>query len=210
MRVLDVSPRVTFPPTGGSQVRVYNLLRHLSRRHEVRQFSQVRLDRRWERRAAGEEWLTPTYCEHRWRHPLGALVSLVGDRSWVTAPVLSGAALRIGRPTRLRELLRWSEVTLVEFPWQFEHCRRQHPAAPLVLASHNVEAEKFASWAVAAGAGRTRAAWLRGIEHAEARAVRGADLILAVSEEDRQGLARRYDVDARRIVVVPNGADTER
>ena len=42
MKILDVSPRVAFLPQQGSAVRMYNLLRHLSRRHDVRQFSQVR------------------------------------------------------------------------------------------------------------------------------------------------------------------------
>ena len=39
MRILDVCPRVVHPPRRGAGIRTYNLLRHLSARHEVVQFS---------------------------------------------------------------------------------------------------------------------------------------------------------------------------
>jgi glycosyltransferase involved in cell wall biosynthesis len=52
-------------------------------------------------------------------------------------------------------------------------------------------------------------AWLRFIERTEARAASRADLILAVSHEDRQAFVERYRVDASRVAVVPNGADID-
>jgi hypothetical protein len=71
VRVLDVSPRVAFPPRRGSAVRIFNLLSYLSERHEVRQFSYARV-----RGHEGVEsrvetiWHTPSYCEITHRHPL--------------------------------------------------------------------------------------------------------------------------------------------
>ena len=90
----------------------------------------------------------PSYREIRYSHPLATLVREASERAWVNAPVLGGAAFRLTRPRRLLELLRWADAVLVEFPWQFEHCRRQRPEARLVYASHNVEAQKFASYQV--------------------------------------------------------------
>ncbi len=186
----------------GSSVRTHNLLRHLARRHDVRLFAQPQLGYR--------PGPPPPYREYVHESRVARALSSASERAWVSAPILSGAGLRLARPAVLTDLLEWAEVVLVEFPWQFEHCRGRRPSAPLVLSAINVEAAKFASWADAAGAGRlTRRAWLRRIERAEARAVGHAELITVVSESDRVELAARYGIDQERIVVVPNGADTD-
>ena len=137
------------------------------------------------------------------------LLSQFSERNWVSAPVLSGAALEMLRPTALRQRLEWAEVVLVEFPWQFEYCRRARPATPIIFASHNVEGEKFESYGKARGIDAARSPWLRFIRRAEANAVRRADLVLAVSSDDRNELGRRYGVSLERIIEIPNGADTE-
>jgi glycosyltransferase involved in cell wall biosynthesis len=50
---------------------------------------------------------------------------------------------------------------------------------------------------------------VRYIERAESSAVAGADLVLAVSPDDKISLTERYGADPSRVVVVPNGADTQ-
>ena len=161
MRILDVSPRVVFPPRRGSGVRTYNILRHLSARHEIRQFSYARPAQRPTSRSDQTVWITPSYLEYRFFSGIGTAVSELGERTWVSAPVLSGVALRLVRPTLLREWLRWADVTLIEFPWLFDLCRRAHPSGRFVLATHNVEAQKFRSYAAAVGTPWTTAPWVR-------------------------------------------------
>jgi glycosyltransferase involved in cell wall biosynthesis len=123
--------------------------------------------------------------------------------------LLSGLALEMTRPRLLTRLLRWADVVLVEFPWQFEYCRRRSKA-PCVLASHNLEGLKFAGWAEAAGASLTVGPWLRYVRRMEGRAARAATLVLAVSASEREGYTERYGVDPERVVEIPNGADTKR
>jgi glycosyltransferase involved in cell wall biosynthesis len=209
MRILDVSPLAAYPPRRGAAVRIYNLLRHLSVRHELRQFSSSWDDRFHLWPSLEEAPVTPTYTELRFRHPTVGAANWIGERAWVSAPILSGLALEIARPKLLTRLLRWPEVVLVEFPWQFEYCSRRSEA-PCVLASHNVESLKFASWAEAAGASLTVRPWLRYVERMEARAARAAELVLAVSAVDRRYYIERYGVSPERVVEIPNGADTER
>jgi glycosyltransferase involved in cell wall biosynthesis len=134
-------------------------------------------------------------------------VSELGESMWLTAPVLSGAALRLSRPPALRDLIRRSDVTIVEFPWQFDAVARHAGGRRLVLSTHNVEVEKFTDYARAAGRRLRAHPWLRLIERMERRAVARADLILAVSEPDRVGLIERYGADPDRVAVAPNGAD---
>jgi glycosyltransferase involved in cell wall biosynthesis len=80
----------------------------------------------------------------------------------------------------------------------------------MVLASHNLEAVTSASNAEAAGVSPAFSFWYRYSVAAEQRATKDADLILAVSPEDRQGFIDTYGVHPDRVVVIPNGADTER
>jgi glycosyltransferase involved in cell wall biosynthesis len=103
--------------------------------------------------------------------------------------------------------MRWAEVILVEFPWQFDYCRRCAPGVPLVLAAHNLEWSKFSSYAEAQGVRARRSPWLRHIRRSEAKAVACADLVLAVSPDDRLDFIRVYRKDPDRVVEIPNGAD---
>lgn len=208
MRVLDVSPRVTYPPDRGSSVRTYNLLLGLSHDHEVAQFSQARPGRGHDQRPLEEIQINASYRELRYRPSLAGLVGEAAERSWVRAPLLSGMVLELARPSLLDELLAWADVVLVEFPWQFAYCRRRCPDRPIVLAAHNVESPKFASYARAAEASPSGRLWVRHVRRMEADAIAGADLVCAVSESDRLALMERYGADPARVLTVPNGADT--
>jgi glycosyltransferase involved in cell wall biosynthesis len=98
---------------------------------------------------------------------------------------------------------------MVQFPWQFEYCRRHRRTAALVLATHNIETLKFASWAKSQGLNKdANRGWLRYIRRAETAAVAHADLIVAVSPEDRLGFIRLFGADPDRVIEIPNGADT--
>jgi polysaccharide biosynthesis protein PslH len=209
MRILDVSPKVVLPPNTGSRVRMYNLLRHLSRDHEVRQFSQRRVGG-WLREQVNEVWATPRYAEIQYSHPAMKAVSNLAEARHIEAPPLRGAGLWLARPSSLRSLLLWADVVLVEFPWQFGYCSRHRGRAPLVLASMNVEAERFESVARAERGPAARHRWIRWIERVERKAVHESDLVLAVSPEDRAGFIERYDADPARVVLIPNGAETDR
>ncbi|HEY6780228.1 MAG TPA: glycosyltransferase family 4 protein [Thermoleophilaceae bacterium] len=212
MRLLDITPRNCFPLDRGSVVRTASLLRELASRHDVRQLSQA-VDGPLPLRARVERHEPfGAYVELRERR----LASLVGAqlcaRSWARSNVLAGVTQRLARRSELAPLLRWADIVLVEFPWQFEACRRAAPpGTPLVLAGHNVESEKFRSWADAHGIPRhRRAGWLAYIKRAERAAIAHADLVIAVSEPDRQTFVERFGVDPERVVLAPNGADTTR
>jgi glycosyltransferase involved in cell wall biosynthesis len=209
MKILNVFPRSTYPLTGGARVRAYHLLRHLSRKHDVRQFGQHRWRSQWHRSWVEELRLGPAFCTYQYFHPIASGINEYCERTWVGAPVLSGVGLSVCRPRLLRRLVCWADVTLVEFPWQFEHCRRMKPDGRYVLDSNNVEVLKFSSYAQAQGVPVEGSRWLHCIERIERKAVERAHLVLAVSPVDRQEIIRRYGIAPERVIEVPNGADTE-
>jgi glycosyltransferase involved in cell wall biosynthesis len=209
MRLAVVAPRAAAPCSQGSTVRAWNLYRHLSLRHEVRQLSQAGLTGGW-RGLSRETEIAPRYHERYCRHPLALLASAVSERAWPSSPVASGLGLRLARPRALGELMAWADVTLVEFPWQFAHCKRTRPGAIVVYSSHNVETVKFASFATAQGVRTRGSLWLKAIARMEAAAVSHADLVVCVSAAELDGFVRRYGADPARLVEVRNGADTQR
>ncbi len=209
MKIFFVSPLPANPPTRGSAVRMSALPRYLARHHDVRQFSQLRFAWSHFVRRSEEILVAPHYRERHWRPTAGGLLNELAERSWVTAPVLAGLALRLERPGAWLRLLAWADVAIVDFPWQFEACRRAAPGTPLVLATHNVELRKFRDYARVTRANAvSRRFWLRLVERAERGAVRDADLVLAVSDAERRELMECYEADPERVIVVPNGADT--
>ena len=208
MRVVDVSPRLVVPPRNGSSVRLYHLMRHLSARHEIRQYSQPN---RSQTRGGFEREVrvNDTYREYRETSPLSTLTLEWCFRSWITTPILAGAALRVLRPKRLRADLHWADVCLVEFPWQFRFCRRERPGRPVVYVAHNVELDARASGARGVGLDPQRSRLVRYVAELEREALATADLVVAVSPDDRTVLLDDYGVPAGRLVLVPNGSDTE-
>lgn len=218
MRLLAVSPRTVDGLRDGSRVRIHNLLNHLAVHHDVVLFAErfqeafvgngdagLSSGRRVPTSAGLARYVLESYAD-----ALSRSLRRFAEASPVHAPVLSGLALSMRRPRRWRELIRWADVIQVEFPWQFAPTRRQAGLKPVVYASHNLEAHKFCTYPEVKSAPLLAWPWLSLIEMMEAQAVREADLVVAVSPEEREGFVQCYGVDPTRIVVAPNAADTER
>jgi glycosyltransferase involved in cell wall biosynthesis len=190
-------------------VRIAALGRELSRHHEVRHLT-LAAPPPWRRRGMTKYAADSSHSELRRVHPLGALVMRASAGSWHGAPVLAGLGMRAAGPAAIVDQFRWADVVLVHFPWQFRLSRGLAPSGtPCVYSAHNVETDKFRSWAEALNVPPARAApWLRYIRRAERYAVANADLVTTVSELDRAEFIERFRADPARTVVVPNGVDT--
>src|SRR5947209_4318043 len=80
MRILDVTPRAVWPPDNGSTYRMYHLMRELSERHEVRQFSQPLSSQMRDREFTTDVWPNESYREHRNQSWLAAAASELCNR----------------------------------------------------------------------------------------------------------------------------------
>jgi glycosyltransferase involved in cell wall biosynthesis len=128
------------------------------------------------------------------------------ERTGFGVPLLCGYTLSAAKPRRLREWADWADLVVVEYPWQYGPCRSVTKGKPLVLSTHNVEAANLRSAGEARG---LRRLWSALAEALERRAVLDADLVLAVSHEDKNEFVRSYGADAAKIAVIPNGADVD-
>lgn len=197
------------PPDNGSSQRMFHLFRELSRAHEIRQYSQPRLEQTRRSGFEREIEVTPTYREYRDTNPASLLTMEWCHRSWMSTPLLSGAVLGVTRSARLRADMRWADLCIVEFPWQYGFCRRVRPDGPIVLVAHNVEASTREAAARSAGVDPDRSRLIRYVRQTERLALTTADLIVSVSPDDRRGMIDSYGVEPDRVVEVPNGSDTD-
>jgi glycosyltransferase involved in cell wall biosynthesis len=207
MRIVNVTPYTVNPRPVGGAVRIASLMSRLAAEHEVTGFS---VGRGMPGRAplASVE-VCPSYTEMQFSGRAASLLASAAASTWVRSPIFSGLALSISRPPSLIRLLRSADIVIVDYPWQFGFCRRNSRGMPVVYASHNVETEKFRSHREIVG-GPWERSLLALIRRMEEHAVTAADLVLTVSDRDRDAIIGRFGAPPSRVVTVPDGADTRR
>jgi sugar transferase (PEP-CTERM/EpsH1 system associated) len=215
VRCLVLSPFVPYPPEDGGRIRIFEIVRRLSERHDVTVLALV--DRRPEAFAAVERLRTAGIDIHPVRQ---------GPQSKLLVPL---RAWRIGRSLYLQKhvspefartldaylTLERFDIVQCEFSYMGMYAPEgAHVGRPRwMLDAHNVEfrlnqtlaqttsgLSGFAYRRYAAREGR-----LRRVEEVEA--CRRADRVVAVSTSDREIL--RTAIPGLRVDVVPNGVDLD-
>lgn len=201
MRIQVLVTNDVYPPTFGLATRVFHLARALARRAEVRVTCSVRS----RSRAAARETVDDVGIR-RVRTYYATLFHYL-ERARLAPDYLVHAAFRAWPAPLLQAIDPDADVWQVESLALCGLLDRAPAGALRVYASQNVEAEWFERVGPAVWA---RGRWARYVEGLERRAVEAADLVLAVSEEDRDGFAARYGVPAGKLLVVENGFDGDR
>lgn len=208
MKLLNVTPYAVAPRPVGGAVRITSLMSRLAVTHEVTGFSQRRDAAACAPTLSWVE-ISPSYHELQFSDPITSLLTRAAAGAWVRAPIFSGLALDAARPSCLIRLLRQADAVIVDYPWQFGFCRRNSRGVPVIYASHNSETAKFRSHQAIAE-GRWKRTLLAAIRRMEAQAVAKADLVITVSDSDRDSLIREFGALPSKILTVPDGADTRR
>ena len=208
-RLLIVSPYSIYPPNHGGGVRLYHLVKLLSRHCDLYLLIFIRTDEDPEQKAALEP-----YCKkvsfHPWRprfdRPLGTLLPP------------SALLFRSRRAEhRILDLLHTYRIDVLQLEYtELAQYRRLAGDVPVVLVEHDVAfrsfrrrrqlefAERFPGSKIL---GATFADWLRLVRY-EIGACRSVEQIHAMSAEDGRFLASFLPDGWRRIRVVPNAVDT--
>jgi glycosyltransferase involved in cell wall biosynthesis len=190
-RVLVIAPFEVFPPYWGAAARVHSLVKHLSADHDITLLYVAH--RQVDVRPSGDDPLLSAGCVRIARVPSLTRYSQVFN----PLLVLRGLLLSCGG--------RYDYI-LAETGWSGLHALLLSfvTRVPYVLDEHNVEAVAFARMGRGGGLG------VRLLRLYERTVCRFARRILCVSEMDRDLLASEYSIDGSKIVVAPNGVDTER
>jgi sugar transferase (PEP-CTERM/EpsH1 system associated) len=207
MEILFLTGNLPYPPTDGWKIRVFSLIRHLSRRHRV---SLVSFMRTTEDPSAVEA--LRTYCADLWviprdprYSPWKLFLGLVGQTAF---PLLNYRDRQM--MDLLREVLQKHvfDVVQVESLAMAQYCS----ALPhtTILDLHNIESALIKRYALQERnllkRGYAEVMW-RKVAAYEREACRRFTHCLTCSEEDRRLVQGQAGVE--RVSVIPNGVDLQ-
>lgn len=206
-RLLVLTPAFPYPPVSGGDIRVFHLLRHLSRTLSIHLLPYTSgcarrlIDETGisavERRDAADTHSRPWNLRTRIRFWRDAPHGLSLD----VDPVYARSLRRVIAGTRFQGVL-------VDHLYMMQYARFVGPL-PVFYSATDVETTKFARWYEGERLSRKRRLlhWAQGrvIRWHESRLGRRAHVTFATSSVDRDELVRINGVG--RFVVVPNGVD---
>jgi glycosyltransferase involved in cell wall biosynthesis len=211
MRVLVLTQVLVYPPDAGPKVKTLQVLRHLAAHHDVVYCTFVRSDKEMQDAAKLRE-----ICCRVSTIPLKR--SRVGDVCFLVESLATGDSFLLRRDYRatmqamVRQLLQEERIDVLHVD-QLNMMRFVPPewSGTVILDEHNAVWQVFER--LRRGAGNPLKRWFLGreariIRKLEARACQRAQVVLAVSEEDKQALQVVADKSVP-IEVVPITVDAE-
>lgn len=207
MNILFISAILPYPLYSGGQVRIYNLLKRLSRTHAIHLFSFIRDEdeNKWKKELDFCKSVTTVY-RGRARQAKYLIKAVCGRYPWLLATYDN---------TQMRKAV---ELKLSQQPFGLIHIEPGYvwPSVPntkipLVVSEHNIEYEVYDSYVNHFSIPFLRPA-LRGdvrkIQLWEKRIWQKAASVIAVSESDKKYISS--EVASDKVFVVPNGVDLVR
>ena len=210
-RILLLTPQLPYPPQQGTSLRNFHLLRALAERHSVTLLSFAERDRTADTTRLAElaRVLPPVAVPERTTGQ--RLRGLLTSRAPDMARRLYSEAFAAALTGALRdEVFNAVQIEGIELAWTMPLIREAAPRTRIVLDCHNAETElqrralqgdrpQPRRWPAAAYS----AAQVGRLARFERQALRAADAIIAVSDEDRQQLMALAEPTAP-IAVIPN------
>lgn len=204
MRILIISSYVPYPLTSGGYIRLYNLLKQLSQRHEITLIAEKRSkqtvspeDIKVLEKFCKKVVVIPAKRQWSWQNIAKAGAS--------TYPFLMAGHTHIAMKQAIVDMLREKrfDVIHVETFYVFQNLPKTY--LPIVLAEHNVEYLVYERFA------KTAPTYMRPIlsvdiakmKYWEKKFWKKATKLVAVSQEDKKHMERTD------VVVVPNGVDVK-
>jgi len=184
MSLLQVSPYPVWPPNFGGAQRVHGLVSEVYPEWTVTRFA---LDLSRPRSVDQTIEIDDDYVEYRYSPSVaGILPDAVNIRRLWPSPML-----HVVRHRQLRKYVRTADIIQVEHPGLFPYLHRIKPdETPIVYSSHNIESERVQAPELIRPVVRWRLSKL------ERYAVRSADIVITVSEEERDWYRNEYSSDS--------------
>jgi polysaccharide biosynthesis protein PslH len=215
MRILWLNPNLLLPLDKGGKLRTWHLMRHLAERHEITYLSFADPSTSPAEREGMREVCAHLQIVPRTDPAKGSLAfySDAAARLFDPLPYAAGKYRSIDYRDKLESLLATGQfdVVVCDFLVPAVNMPRQLPC-PSVLFTHNVEAEiwrrHYEGQTDAVRRFLFKQQWQRMLRF-EAATVSRFDLVLAVSDTDRDTLQRLYsDALHAPVLTVATGVDT--
>jgi glycosyltransferase involved in cell wall biosynthesis len=191
------------PPKSGGELRYHYIYKHLSRTFDI-----VMVNPTFPDIAPETVWHNDSWVEHRipksQRHKfLHHLFDRIGHFAECSAVVVALAA-RGEKEFRAKseEMSAQADIVIHDSPFLI-HVVPRRPGQLLIYNSYNVEYDLQRTM-LPGVLGKALCYYVKRLER---RAVREADIVFAVSEEDKKRFVYLYDVCPLKVKIVPNGID---
>lgn len=193
------------PPKSGGELRYYNIYRFLSAYYNINMVNPTHL-------FVEPEVVRhlPNMIEHRIpkgdiHYKLHRILGALGKFKECSAAVVMLAAPYY-QPfiQKVNEFLPQADIVIHECPFLAPLAKKKEGQI-LIYDSYNVEYDLHKDMLP----GLLGGIICGRVKKAERKICHLADLVFATSEEDRQRISQLYDVSLQKIIVIPNGVDTE-
>lgn len=208
MRILMLTPYLPYPLLSGGQIRSYNLLKKLAKKHEITLFALIKEDS--ERQYIGElkQFCTSVHVFKRSKKPF--TIQNILKTAVSSYPFL---VIRNYVPEAKKALaaeLRQQQYDLIHAETFYMMPHLPETKIPTILVEQTIEYLGYESYA-------QKKRWpilqqlmqydIRKIRHWEKYYWRHCDKLIVMSEDDKAYIAQQ-EKNAKKIAVVANGVDT--
>jgi len=207
MNILLIAPSFPYPLTSGGRIRVFNIIRYLSRNHAVT-LACVSEDTIADYGPLAEFCKEIRVVHHRNHRFRNGLLFVLGKEPYNAVRYASAGFQEV-----LKDLLRTRsfDAVMIEFPmmWQYSGLIR---GLPVILDAHNIEYRLIGQMKESGAPPLKKILYqleevkMRRLEH---RAWRECSLCITVSDRERD-LIKSHLNDDRPVITAPNGVDLER
>lgn len=199
VKILQVSPHLAYPPTAGGHWRIHGLVSGGELGDEIYRFSQAPVSNVERAPSTNPYQIKNNYSEYRYSSYLYSALC-----KYIPGPPLHASNfLSLVKPKVLIKRIKWADVCLVEFPWQFEFVLNcSDTDTPVVYSSHNFEPDYHEA---EIGESAISDQVMNKIWESEKRAALNSDLIITCTNKDASKYQKEFHSDLQ-VVTIPNAA----
>ncbi|MCM1495528.1 MAG: glycosyltransferase family 4 protein [Bacteroides sp.] len=195
-----------YPPTGGGQVRIYQLYKHFAAEYDVELVTFTRMDKpSFQERIASNLWETriPKSVVHQLQeNELEKEMQIsVGD-----VAMFENAEKTVRYGEKLKASIESSELVILSHPYLYYEVQKYIGNRPFLYEAQDVE---YLIKKQMLPDTEHRKRLLEQLQEAERLCCENSLLIMTCSDGDKEALCELYPINPDKVIVVPNGVDVE-
>jgi glycosyltransferase involved in cell wall biosynthesis len=206
LNILNIVPWGVYPPKTGGQIRTHCINLELSKiGYNICMFSQGLKEYEF-KISKLHSWKTninENYIEYRYVNLPELSIRALLNYLMSSPPIFTGTFLKLFNEKKiLSKMIKNTNIIKIDTPWQFKYLYELNKeyGLPIVLDEHNVEYIRISQSIKNKYIQNT--VWKK-----ENFAIEHTDIVFAVSNEEKQMFNELYNVDKKKIWVIPSGVD---
>lgn len=196
-----------YPPNGGGQARIYNIYKNLAKYYDIELVELVGINERKSRKNISNgliENKIPKSIKHQ------EMESEIETKLGI--PVTDIVMPKLSKYTpeyaeEIKKSIDESDLVIISHPYLFYEAQKHLNGKEFIYEAHNVE---YLMKKEMLEGKREAKDILEDVYKIEKECCEKSKLIMTCSEEDRRTLSDLYSIQKEKIIVIPNGVDTNK